>query len=104
MNEVAVVGVGMTKFGKDPNSSVRAMSEAAVRDALADVAVEPEDVQAAFFSNAIAGLITGQEMIRGQAALRNSGVLGVPVFNVENACASGSSAFHLACMAVSSGM
>jgi acetyl-CoA acyltransferase len=104
MNEVAVIGVGMTRFGKDPNSTVRAMSEAAVRDALADAAVEPENVQAAFFSNAIAGLITGQEMIRGQAALRNTGVLGVPMFNVENACASGSSAFHLACMAVSSGM
>ena len=57
----------------------------------------------AFFSNAVAGILTGQEMIRGQVALRNTGILGVPIVNVENACASASSAFFLAHMAVASG-
>ena len=57
----------------------------------------------AFFSNATAGILTGQEMIRGQVALRHTGLLGVPIVNVENACASASSAFHLAWMAVGSG-
>jgi acetyl-CoA acetyltransferase len=57
----------------------------------------------AFFSNAVAGILTGQEMIRGQVALRYTGVLGVPIVNVENACASASSAFFLAHMAVASG-
>jgi len=42
-------------------------------------------------------------MVRGQVALRETGLLGVPFFNVENACASASSAFHLAWMAVASG-
>jgi acetyl-CoA acetyltransferase len=42
-------------------------------------------------------------MIRGQVALRHTGLLGVPMVNVENACASASSAFYLACMAVGSG-
>jgi acetyl-CoA acetyltransferase len=42
-------------------------------------------------------------MIRGQSALRHTGVLGVPIVNVENACASASSAFWLAWMSVSSG-
>jgi len=42
-------------------------------------------------------------MIRGQVAPRYTGLLGVPMVNVENACASASSAFHLACMAVGSG-
>src|SRR5579875_2977853 len=56
-----------------------------------------------FFSNAVAGLLTNQEMIRGQVALRHTGLLGVPMVNVENACASASSAFYLACMAVGSG-
>jgi acetyl-CoA acyltransferase len=103
-NRVAVAGVGMTRFGKFPERGVRSLAEEAVSDALKDAGVEPKAIEAAFFSNAIAGLITGQEMIRGEVALRNTGILGVPLFNVENACASASSAFHLAWMAIQSGL
>jgi acetyl-CoA acyltransferase len=70
---------------------------------LKDAGIEAKDVQTAYFANAVSGLITGQEMIRGQVALRNTGLLGIPIFNVENACASAASAFHLAWMAVASG-
>jgi acetyl-CoA acetyltransferase len=56
-----------------------------------------------FHSNATAGILHGQEMIRGQAALRETGLLGLPIVNVENACASASTAFSLAVMAVRSG-
>ena len=101
---VTVAGVGMTRFGKYSDRGVRSLAEEAVSDALKDAGVGPKDIEAVFFSNAIAGLITGQEMIRGQVALRNTGILGVPLFNVENACASASSAFHLAWMAIQSGL
>jgi acetyl-CoA acyltransferase len=101
---VTVAGVGMTRFGKYSERGVRSLAEEAVGDALKDAGILPKDVEAVFFSNAISGLITGQEMIRGQVALRNTGVLGVPLFNVENACASASSAFHLAWMAIQSGL
>src|ERR1022692_4915041 len=101
---VTVAGVGMTRFGKYSDRGVRSLAEEAVGDALKDAGVAPKEIEAVFFSNAIAGLITGQEMIRGQVALRNTGILGVPLFNVENACASASSAFHLAWMAVASGL
>src|SRR5215469_18760803 len=99
-----VVGVGMTRFGKYSDRGLRSLAEEAVADALKDAGLESKDVEAAFFSNAAAGLLTGQEMIRGQVALRHTGVLGIPLFNVENACASASSAFHLAWMAVKSGL
>jgi len=99
-----VAGVGMTRFGKYSDRGLRSLAEEAVADALKDAGLEAKDVEAAFFSNAAAGLLTGQEMIRGQVALRHTGVLGIPLFNVENACASASSAFHLAWMAVGSGM
>ena len=102
--KIVVAGVGMTRFGKYSDRGVRSLAEEAVGAALKDAGVAPKDIEAAFFSNAIAGLITGQEMIRGQVALRNTGILGVPLFNVENACASASSAFHLAWMAIASGM
>jgi acetyl-CoA acyltransferase len=101
---VTVAGVGMTCFGKFLERGVRSLAEEAVSGALKDAGVEPKAVEAVFFSNAIAGLITGQEMIRCEVALRNTGVLGVPMFNVENACASASSAFHLAWMAIQSGL
>ena len=93
----------MTAFGKNPDSSIRSLAEEAVADALADAGAQPGDLEMAFFSNATAGILTGQEMIRGQVALRNTGILGVPIVNVENACASASSAFWLAHMAVASG-
>jgi acetyl-CoA acyltransferase len=53
--------------------------------------------------NAIAGLITGQEMVRGPVVLRPIGVQGIPVVTVENACASASTALHLAWQGIRSG-
>jgi acetyl-CoA acetyltransferase len=94
----------MTRFGKYSDRGMRSLAEEAVHDALGDAAISTKDVEVVFFSNAAAGLITGQEMIRGQVALRKTGLLGIPLFNVENACASASSAFHLAYMSIVSGM
>ncbi len=102
-DNVVVAGIGMTRFGKYLDRGVRALAEEAVNDALKDAGLEAKDVQTAYFANAVSGLITGQEMIRGQAALRHTGLLGIPIFNVENACASAASAFHLAWMSVASG-
>jgi acetyl-CoA acyltransferase len=103
MDEVYVAGAAMTRFGKFPGTTIRALAEEATRGALDDAGVTAADIGMVFFSNAVAGILTNQEMIRGQVALRHTGLLGVPMVNVENACASASSAFHLACMAVGSG-
>jgi acetyl-CoA acyltransferase len=103
MSAVYVAGTGMTAFGKFPDATTRSLSTEAVLAALTDAGMTAGDVQMVFFGNGASGLITGQEMIRGQAALRNTGLLGVPIVNVENACASASTAFHLAYQAVASG-
>jgi acetyl-CoA acyltransferase len=103
MREVYIAGAAMTRFGKFPDRTVRALAEQAVSAALADAGVTAEQVDMVFFANAVAGLLTSQEMIRGQVALRYTGLSGVPLVNVENACASSSSAFYLACLAVGSG-
>jgi acetyl-CoA acetyltransferase len=103
MRDIYVAGAAMTRFGKFPDTTIRALAEEAVNGALDDAGVTAADIGMVFFSNAVAGLLTNQEMIRGQVALRYTGLLGVPMVNVENACASASSAFHLACMAVGSG-
>ena len=101
--QVVIAGVGMTKFGKFHDRGLKSLAGEAVGDALKDAGLEPSDVQLAVVGNAVAGLITGQECIRGQVVLREAGIGGIPIFNVENACASGSSAFHLAWSQVMSG-
>jgi acetyl-CoA acetyltransferase len=103
MTEVDIVGASMTRFGKFPDSTIRTLAEEAVAGALDDAGLAAQDVEMVFFSNAVAGVLTDQEMIRGQAALRHTGLLGLPMVNVENACASASTAFHLAVSAVASG-
>jgi acetyl-CoA acetyltransferase len=103
MSTVHIVGTGMTEFGKFPEATIRSLAEHAVSEALADAGVRPDEVGIVFFANAVGGLVTGQEMIRGQAALRHTGLLGLPIINVENACASASTAVKLAADAVASG-
>ena len=103
MDAALVAGVGMTRFAKSPRT-LRELALEAVGDALADAGVPVSAVQAAYVGNAAAGLVTGQEMIRGQVMLRPAGIEGIPIFNVENACASSSSAFHLGWHAVVSGL
>lgn len=101
--EVFVAGVGMTKFGKHLDKSIKDLTRTAVEQALADAGCEASQLQAAFFSNCTQGHFEGQHMVRGEIALRAMGIQKIPVVNVENACASASTAFHLAVMYVRSG-
>ena len=96
MPEIYVVGTGMTHFGRHLDVSLKAMVSQAVDAALTDAGAAKKVLQAAFFANASQGHMEGQHMIRGQVALRSMGVGGIPVVNVENACASGATAFSLA--------
>ncbi len=96
MEAVYVVGVGMTPFGRLLDTSIKDMTRQAVDAALADAGLAAGALQGAYFANASQGHMEGQQMIRGQVALRAMGIGGIPVVNVENACASGSSALSLA--------
>jgi acetyl-CoA acetyltransferase len=102
--DARVAGVGMTAFGKHVDRGLKSLGAEAVRAALADAGVGAADLEAAFVGNAAAGLVTGQECIRGQVILRSIGIGRIPVVNVENACASGSTAFQQACAMVSAGL
>jgi acetyl-CoA acyltransferase len=104
MRKVAVVGAGMTRFGKWMDKSLKDLGRDAVDAAMKEAGVDKPQIDAAIVGNATAGLITGQEMIRGQVILREMGFGDIPIINTENACASSSTAFHLAWMYVASGM
>jgi acetyl-CoA acetyltransferase len=104
MREVVVLGVGMTRFGKFLDCSIKDLSREAVGNTLKHAGIDRSDIDAAYVSSSMAGLMTGQESIRGQVWLRPLGIEGIPIFNVENACASASSAFHLGWLSVAAGL
>ena len=104
MRDVYVAGAGMTKFAKQPDRNLKDLTAEAVNAAMKDAGQTVGEVQSCYFGNAVAGSITGQEMLAGQFLLRPLGFGGIPVFNVENACASASTAFHLAWQAVATGV
>jgi acetyl-CoA acyltransferase len=97
-----VAGVAVTPFTSRPQGLVE-MTEWVVREALADSGLSAARVGSVFIGNASAGLLQGQEMIRGEVLLLGTGLAGKPIVNVENACASSSTAFHLAASAVAAG-
>jgi acetyl-CoA acetyltransferase len=96
MTGVYIVGVGMTRFARQPEASVKQLTAHAVGAALADAGLAVGDIEAAFFANTVQGALEGQLMVRGQIALRPLGIEGIPIVNVENACASASTALQLA--------
>ncbi|MCH8919610.1 MAG: thiolase family protein [Chloroflexi bacterium] len=104
MRDVAVIGAGMTRFGKFLDRSMKEITREAVDGALSSAGTDKSKLEVAIVGNAAAGLITGQECIRGQVVLREMGIGGIPIINTENACASSSTAFHMAWLYVASGM
>lgn len=99
-----VAGLGMVRFGKHLDKTLKGLAGEAIQLALADAGLDKTALQAAWMGNAAAGVVTGQEMIRGEVALRSLGIGRIPVINVENACASSSTAFQQACAMVSAGL
>ena len=103
MNDIYVAGVGMTPFGRLLDRTVYDMVDEAVGLALKDAACSSADIGSAFYATLTNGQFQGQTAIPGPIAMRRLGLQGIPVFTVENACASGSSAFNLATMALRAG-
>ncbi|MDB5995945.1 MAG: putative lipid-transfer protein [Pseudomonas sp.] len=103
MNDIYVVGVGMTPFGRLLERTVYDMVEEAVGLALKDAGASTTDIGAAYYSTMTNGMLQGQTGIPGPIAMRRIGIEGIPVFSVENACAAGSSAFNLATLALRAG-
>jgi acetyl-CoA acyltransferase len=104
MTDVYIAGIGMTGLGKFTERSVKDLTQEAVSAALSDCGGELTDIDAAWFSNTRQGLLEGQNAIRGQCALRPLGIETIPITNVENACASGSSALMQAIAHIRAGM
>ncbi|NVM56244.1 MAG: thiolase family protein [Candidatus Helarchaeota archaeon] len=103
-DKIYVFGVGMTKFGKYIEKSIKNLTGEALESLQKDCDINLEDIEAAWFSNSGWGMSFNQHCIRGQVALSANGIDKIPIMNVENACAGGSSAFHGAWAVVKAGI
>ena len=98
-DKVHVLGVGMVKFAKPGKSDdYNVMAAGAIRAAIADAGVDFDDIEQAF-----AGYVYGDSTC-GQRAVYEVGLTGIPVFNVNNNCSTGSSALMLGRQIVQGGM
>jgi benzoylsuccinyl-CoA thiolase BbsB subunit len=97
MGAVVVIGVAMTRFARHPDVPLDHLGREACWAALKDAELTPRDIQAIYCGHVFQGRIVGQQIVKGL------GIAGTPVYNVENACASGSTALNLAWTAVASG-
>ena len=104
MSDIYIAGVGMAQFGRQLDRSLKDLSADACARAFADAGCGREDIEAVFFGNCVQGHMEGQDMIRGELVARAVGMQGVPVVNVENACATASTAVAMATAYVRSGM
>lgn len=104
MRDVYVIGVGMTPFGRHLERSIRNLTGEALQGVLTDAGLDAAEIQAVWFANSTWGYFSGQHCVRGEVALRETGVQGAPVINVENACGGGATALHSGWLGVASGL
>jgi len=104
MREVYLIGSHTIKFGKYLDNGIKELTGWTLEGVIKDAGLDKSDIQSAWFSNSGWGMRDWQHCIRGQVALRPFGIDAIPITNVENACAGGSTAFHGACKDVAAGV
>ena len=95
--EVFIAGAAVHPFGKHRDTPADQLGYLAVSDLMSTAGVEPGQVDIGFGGSVYGGSLLAQRV------LQRVGISGQPVFTIENACASGASAVHLAWQAVASG-
>jgi acetyl-CoA acetyltransferase len=96
--QAQILGAGLTRFGKFPEKTISELAHPAILAALQDAGVSTKEVQAAYCGNVYLGMAAGQRI------LRDIGMTGIPISNVENACSSGSTALREALVAIEAGI
>ncbi|HJR26858.1 MAG TPA: thiolase family protein [Acidimicrobiales bacterium] len=97
-DEIWILGINMTKFGKHPDKDTVDLAAEAATAALADAGVTMKDIGVL-----AAGNLMAQGGHLGQQLQKQIGQTGIPVYNVANACATGATALRTAIMAVKAG-
>jgi acetyl-CoA acyltransferase len=93
-----IAGLAITPMNRR-DRTIEDMSHQVVADAVADAGVDPASINLVVFGNATAGRLLDQGCIRGQSFLKRAGLRNAGVINVDNSCAGGASALHMATLA-----
>lgn len=88
MRKVAIIGVGMTKFGRFPDTTFEDLGREAIMNAIKDAGIKPAEIEFGYCGNVYGGMVMGQRL------LKEVGIAGKEVVNVDNACASASTALR----------
>jgi acetyl-CoA acetyltransferase len=104
MTAVYIAGIAMTVFGRHFERSLEDLAHEAVDGALKDAGCAKEHLGTAFYAGITNGPLQGQFAIPGQVVLGKLGIDGIPVYNIDNGCAAGSSAFALAVQSLKAGV
>ena len=97
-----IVGTATTPMQRR-DLTIETMSHQVVDHALSDAGMTPDQVDLVVFGNATAGRLLDQACIRGQSFLLDAGLRNAGIINVDNSCAGGASALHLAALATLGG-
>ena len=98
MREVVVIGAGLHPFGRFPELSYQALGRKAISGALEDAGVPFRDIEVAYCGRVLAGMGAGLSVVS------EMGQTGIPVINIEQACASSTTALREAYLAVANGV
>ena len=96
--DVAILGTGMSDMSRR-DLAPDTMADQVVHEALGDAGISPHELGLVIMGNAMAHRLSDQGCVRGQTWLRKAGLSEAAIINVDNSCAGGSSALHLATMA-----
>src|SRR5437588_8931442 len=96
-DDIYILGIHMTKFGKHPDKDIVDLASQAARAALADGGVTMKQMGVLAAGNLMGGGGVGQQL------QKQIGQTGIPVYNVANACATGATALRTAIMSIKAG-
>ncbi|MBL0089932.1 MAG: thiolase family protein [Ideonella sp.] len=103
MSSIYIAGIAMTVFGRHLERSLEDMAREALQGALNDAGCDIADIETAYYAGITNGPLQGQFAVPGQVVLSKVGIEQIPIFNVDNGCAAGSSAVHLAIQSLKAG-
>ena len=96
-DNVYIVGVGMTRFGKHPDRDATDLGAEASLAAIRDAGIDPREIEASYCGHVYEG------MAMGQRVLAHIGIAGIPLTNVENVCSSGAVSLREASLSIRAG-
>jgi acetyl-CoA acetyltransferase len=103
MSTIYIAGISMTVFGRHLERSLEDLGGEALQGALKDAGCKVSDIGTAYYAGITNGPLQGQLAIPGQVVMSKIGIEQIPIFNIDNGCAAGSSAVHLAIQSLKAG-